>query len=118
MKAAEPYREIFRSITFDNGKEFALHKSVSSRLNCKTYFATPYHSWERGNNENVNGLLRQYFPKGESLNNVTEEAVKQAQDKINHRPKRVLGYNVPDDVFNRALKRYRRKYQLCLSELK
>lgn len=118
LKAAQPYRAIFRSITFDNGKEFALHKSVSSQLNCKTYFATPYHSWERGSNENANGLLRQYFPKGKSLNNVTEQAVKQAQDKINHRPKRVLGYNAPEDVFNRALKRYRRRYQQSLSELK
>lgn len=118
LKATEPYQAIFRSITFDNGKEFALHKSIGLKLNCETYFSTPYHSWERGSNENTNGLLRQYFPKGKSLNEVTDEAVKQAQDRINHRPKRVLGYNAPDEIFNRVLKRYRRRYQLSLSELK
>ena len=118
LKATEPYKAIFRSITFDNGKEFAWHKSIGLQLNCKTYFATAYHSWERGTNENTNGLLRQYFPKGKSLNDVTDEDVKRAQDRINHRPKRVLGYNAPEDVFNQVLKHYQKRHQLCLSELK
>jgi IS30 family transposase len=60
-------KSVVKTITFDNGKEFAFHEKIANALDCKTYFATPYHSWERGQNENANGLLRQYFPKGEEL---------------------------------------------------
>lgn len=108
IEAVSPFKSIVRSITFDNGKEFAQHEKISSVLQCQTFFANPYHSWERGSNENTNGLLRQYFPKGKTLNFTTAEEVKLVEQKINTRPKKVLGYNCPDVIFKKAHKRYQR----------
>lgn len=108
IDGVKPFKAMVRSITFDNGKEFAQHELIASELNCQTFFANPYHSWERGSNENANGLLRQYFPKGKSLNFTTSQEVGLVQQKINTRPKKVLGYNCPDAVFKKALKRYQR----------
>jgi IS30 family transposase len=70
-----PFQEWVWTITFDNGREFANHGKAASALNCQTYFAKPYHSWERGQNENANGLLRQYFPKSMELHDVTVQKV-------------------------------------------
>ncbi len=81
-----------RSITYDNGGEFALHKQIAELTNSKSYFANPYHSWERGTNENTNGLLRQYFPKHTDFTKVTEEQLQLAVNEINHRPRKVLEY--------------------------
>jgi len=67
-----PYKPIIHTITGDNGKEFAEHKTIAKTLGIDFYFARPYHSWERGANENTNGLIRQYFPKGSSFNHVTD----------------------------------------------
>uniref|UniRef100_UPI000E64EC9D IS30 family transposase n=1 Tax=Facilibium subflavum TaxID=2219058 RepID=UPI000E64EC9D len=88
-------KHIVHTITFDNGKEFATHEEIAKELDCSTYFAKPYHSWERGQNENANGLLRQYFPKGMQLNNVSLEAVTLAVDRLNSRPRKCLGYKTP-----------------------
>lgn len=108
IEAIKPFNKIVRSITFDNGKEFAYHEQIASALDCQTFFANPYHSWERGTNENTNGLLRQYFPKGVTLDHTSDEEVSQAQRKINTRPKKILGYNTPEVIFTKAFKRYER----------
>ena len=73
---------MLETITFDNGKEFSLHKEIAMDIECDTYFAKPYHSWERGQNENANGLLRQYFPKSMELLDVTVQQVLSAVDKL------------------------------------
>lgn len=94
-----PYKERCHTITFDNGKEFAEHEKVAKELKADIYFAHPYHSWERGLNENSNGLLRQYFPKGMELTDITEAQVLAAVEKLNHRPRKVLGFRTPHEVF-------------------
>lgn len=87
------------TVTFDNGKEFANHEAVAKAIGCKTYFAKPYHSWERGQNENANGLLRQYFPKTMGLLDVTTQQVLEAVHKLNSRPRKCLGFKTPYEVF-------------------
>ena len=94
-----PYKHVCHTITFDNGKEFANHEDMAVELETSIYFAHPYHSWERGLNENTNGLLRQYFPKGMELDNITDGQVQQAIKKLNHRPRKVLGFRSPYEVF-------------------
>ena len=86
---------LVRTVTYDNGREFNGHMSVAEALNCKTYFAKPYHSWERGTNENTNGLIRQYFPKGTDLRMVDASDIQHAMDRLNNRPKEVLGFKTP-----------------------
>ena len=86
------------TITFDNGREFNGHELVSEAFACETYFAKPYHSWERGSNENANGLIRQYFPKGSDLRNVLPIDLKYAMSRINNRPRKVLSYRSPHMV--------------------
>jgi len=76
--------------------------NAGEKTGLKVYFADPYSSWQRGLNENANGLLRQYFPKGSSLKNMTDEALAQAVRKLNHRPRKCLGYRTPYEVFNAA----------------
>ena len=87
------------TLTYDNGREFSDHQKVNDDLECQSYFAKPYHSWERGLNENSNGLLRQYFPKKMPLNNLTKEAVFKAVAEMNGRPRKCLGYKTPLEVF-------------------
>jgi IS30 family transposase len=94
-----PIKEHLHTITFDNGKEFAYHQFIADTLAVNVYFAHPYHSWERGLNEHTNGLIRQYFPKGSSLEDVTAEQVMAVQDKLNHRPRKILGFKTPFEVF-------------------
>ncbi len=95
----KPIVNLVKTITFDNGKEFAFHEEIARDINCDTYFAKPYHSWERGQNENANGLLRQYFPKSMELIDVTKEQVFDAVDKLNSRPRKCLGFKTPYEVF-------------------
>jgi len=97
----KPIQSFIKTVTFDNGKEFAYHKEIASTLNCKTYFAKPYHSWERGQNENANGLLRQYFPKSMELVDATKKEVFDAVHKLNSRPRKCLGYDTPYEVFEK-----------------
>jgi len=101
-----PYKDRCHTITFDNGKEFAEHEKMAKALKADIYFAHPYHSWERGLNENSNGLLRQYFPKGMELIDITEAQVLAAVEKLNHRPRKVLGFRTPHEVFFGVEMRY------------
>lgn len=90
--------ERVKSITNDNGKEFAMHKETSVKLKAPCYFARPYRSWERGTNENANGLLRQYFPRKTSMKGLTAKQVKQVERQLNNRPRKILGYKTPFEV--------------------
>lgn len=87
------------TVTYDNGMEFAAHKKISDDLNTTCYFATPYHSWERGLNEHTNGLIRQYLPKLFDFKDVTDDEIQAIEDKLNHRPRKVLQYKTPFEVF-------------------
>ena len=90
------------TITSDNGFEFAYHEKISNQLNAEFYFAHPYSSWERGLNENTNGLIRQYFKKGSDFNNITEQDLQVIMDKLNNRPRKTLGYKTPNEIFGKA----------------
>jgi len=94
-----PHRQACKTLTLDNGKEFAEHEFIASCLKAKVYFARPYCSWQRGLNENTNGLLRQFFPKKRSLLKVTKAQVEEAVYLLNHRPRKCLGYRTPHEVF-------------------
>lgn len=99
VKLLAPYKKFVFTITFDNGKEFSLHEKVANALNAKVYFAHPYSSWERGLNENTNGLLRQYFPKKTSFTDITPDEILRVIAKINARPRKNLGFKAPNEVF-------------------
>jgi transposase, IS30 family len=90
------------TLTLDNGKEFARFKEIEQRTGLTVYFADPYASWQRGTNENTNGLLRRYFPKGSDFREVTQETLAAAVKKLNHRPRKCLGYRTPHEVFQEA----------------
>jgi IS30 family transposase len=94
-----PYLDKTLTITADNGKEFAGHEKIKAALNADVYFAHPYSSWERGLNENTNGLIRQYFTKGSSFENITDKDVDDVMEKLNHRPRKTLKYKTPHSVF-------------------
>ncbi len=95
--------EIVETITFDNGKEFAGHEQIAAALNCSCYFADPYSSWQRGTNENTNGLIRQYFPKGTSLAGTTGDQIAFVANRLNSRPRKCLGFKPPNLIyFSRA----------------
>lgn len=98
----QPIQQFVKTITFDNGKEFTQHESIAKELSCDTYFAKPYHSWERGQNENANGLLRQYFPKSMELVDVSVRQVIDAVHKLNSRPRKCLGFKTPYEAFKEA----------------
>ena len=99
IEMLHPLKEITKTITSDNGKEFAYHKEVSEALDADFYFAHPYSSWERGLNEHTNGLIRQYLPKKTEFTQVSKEEIITIQDKLNHRPRKVLNYKTPYEVF-------------------
>ena len=102
IRLLKPIKKYVHTMTFDNGKEFAFHDEISKALKCKAYFAKPYHSWERGQNENANGLLRQYFPKTMELLDVNMQQVMAAIDRLNSRPRKCLGYRTPYEAFFEA----------------
>lgn len=87
------------TITVDNGKEFCDHELIAAALQAHIYFAHPYASWERGLNENTNGLVRQYFPKKYHFASITDKDVQQVEDLLNDRPRKTLGYRTPNEVF-------------------
>lgn len=104
VKILKPIKSILSTITNDNGKEFASHKKTAKRLGAKIYFTHPYSSYERGTNENTNGLLRQYFPKNNTdFTKVTTRQVAVALNKLNTRPRKVLGYRTPIEVTRKEL---------------
>jgi IS30 family transposase len=94
-----PFFHRVQTITYDNGREFADHENMASDLDARIYFAHPYASWERGLNENTNGLIRQYFPKDLDLTTVGQNDVDRAMEKLNHRPRKTLGFRTPYEVF-------------------
>ena len=94
-----PHRKQCHTLTLDNGKEFAEHAFMAQCLSARVYFAHPYCSWERGLNENHNGLLRQYFPKKTNFLKVSQLEVDEAVYLLNHRPRKCLGYRTPHEVF-------------------
>jgi IS30 family transposase len=100
ITALHPQRENVHTLTYDNGKEFARHALIDEILGSTGYFAQPYHSWERGLNENTNGLIRQYFPKHTDSGNITAEQVREVEDKLNDRPRKCLGWRAPREVFS------------------
>lgn len=95
IKALTIYR--VETITYDNGLEFARHQEVSAALGSEGYFCKPYSSWEKGGVENLNGLVRQYYPKGFDLSSVTQQAMSITEAEINDRPRKVHGYKSPSD---------------------
>jgi IS30 family transposase len=100
MALLKPFRDVVHTITADNGKEFAYHEQISKALSANVYFAHPYSSWERGLNENTNGLLRQYFPKGTDLKKVEQIEVRRAVRRLNSRPRKVLGFKTPAQLMD------------------
>lgn len=88
-----------KTITSDNGREFARHEQLAKELNTQFYFAHPYASWERGLNENTNGLIRQYFPKQMDFRSITDSMLQEVMDKLNNRPRKTLGYQSPNQLF-------------------
>lgn len=90
-----------KTLTYDNGLEFAQHARVSNSLNAKAYFCAPYHSWEKGGVENFNGLVRQYYPKGSSFHNISQEHLESVEDAINQRPRKTLDYKSPSELENK-----------------
>ena len=89
------------TITVDNGKEFASHQEIARVLGAAVYFAHPYHAWERGLNENTNGLIRQYFPKNADLTTPNTTRVRFVQNKLNKRPRKSLIYKPPEELFSK-----------------
>lgn len=100
LKEWKPY---IKTITADNGKEFADHKYVAEELGIDYFFARPYHSWERGSNENLNGLVRQYFKKSSDFESITQEQVKDVEFKLNQRPRKRFNYQNPIFVMDQLL---------------
>ena len=94
----EPYADKVLTMTLDNGKEFAGHEKIAEALETDVYFANTYASWERGTNENTNGLLRQYFSKKRKLNNVSKYEIKYVENRLNHRPRKKLAFKTPNEV--------------------
>ena len=94
-----PYKDRLHSLTTDRGKEFCEHAEITRILGIPFYFAHPYAAWERGTNENTNGLLRQYFPKYTTLKGVSEARVEAVMNKLNQRPRKILGFRTPFEVF-------------------
>lgn len=86
------------SLTSDRGREFQRHGDVTTELGVEFYFPPPHQPWQRGTNENTNGLLREYFPKGFDFNTVSEEQVQAVVDQLNHRPRKCVGYKTPAEI--------------------
>jgi transposase, IS30 family len=96
------HRARFETVTADNGTEFHGYEGIERRTGVLFYFARPYHSWERGSNENANGLLRQYLPKGESMAGLTQQRCNAIAAKLNTRPRKRLGFRTPLECFNES----------------
>ncbi|HCI52639.1 MAG TPA: IS30 family transposase [Gallionella sp.] len=95
----KPYRSKVYTVTSDNGREFAGHEKIAKQLKADFYFAHPYASWERGTNENTNGLIRQYFPKHRDFTTITQQEIETAMERLNNRPRKRLEYQTPSQVF-------------------
>ena len=96
-----------KTITFDNGSEFAGHEKMAEALPTSIYFAAPYSSYQRGTNENTNGLIRRYLPKGTPFGGLTDQQVRQIEEDLNNRPRKILGYQTPYEVFLKQREEHR-----------
>jgi len=99
IRILSPIKDRIITITSDNGLEFSNHKNISQSLECDYYFCHPYSSWERGLNEYINGLIRQYIPKGTSFKHITQEYIQMIEDKLNNRPRKALNWLTPNEAF-------------------
>jgi len=99
ISALDAHKGQVHTLTMDNGNEFAHHETVHKELKAEVYFARPYCAWERGLNENTNGLLRQYFPKGTNFKAVSNAKIRQAENRLNNRPRKGLGFRTPNEMF-------------------
>ena len=99
VRGIKEHHDYFNTITFDNGTEFHSYKKLEKRFSLTCYFATPYHSWERGSNENTNGLIRQYIPKKARMEKVTQAFCTWIADKLNDRPRKRHGFRTPRQVY-------------------
>ena len=97
-----PYPTARHTITFDNGKEFTNHQTLAQNLQTAVFFAHPYASWERGTNENTNGLIRQYFPKGSDFSSITDDQIYFVKERLNTRPRKCLDFQVPKMLFSQT----------------
>jgi IS30 family transposase len=109
IELLKPYQPWVKTITFDNGKEFAQHQNIDAALGSTTYFAQPYSSWQRGTNENTNGLIRQYIPKIPLLSSVSNKEIATIAFKLNHTPRKRLNFNPPIQALTLNL------FENCLS---
>ncbi len=98
-----PFAAYVHTLTTDNGKEFAQHERIAKKLGADFFFAHPYASWERGANENMNGLIRQFFPKKMSFQNITQKDIEFTMHRLNHRPRKCLGFKTPHQIFMNQL---------------
>jgi len=102
LELLRPYQTVTLTITFDNGKEFANHQTIAHKLQANAFFAHPYASWERGTNENTNGLIRQYFPKGSDFSSITDDQISFVKERLNDRPRKCLDFQSPIMVFSQS----------------
>ena len=103
LELLEDWKPLIHTITSDNGKEFANHSNIAEQLDIDFYFAKPYHSWQRGANENLNGLVRQYFPKNCDFTTITNCQIQNVQNILNNRPRKRLGFKTPNEFFAQKL---------------
>ena len=91
-------------MTYYNGTEMAKHELITKKTGMDIYFAHPYSSWEIGTNENTNGLIRRYFPKGTNFNEINEKYLQVIQNKLNNRPRKIISFNTPQEIIDFELK--------------
>ena len=97
----QDWKPFLHTITADNGKEFAQHQAIAQALDIDFYFAHPYHSWERGANENLNGLIRQYIPKKSDFTLINENEIQKIQEDLNNRPRKRFDFDSPNQIFKK-----------------
>ena len=103
----EPWTHWVKTVTTDNGREFAWHEHLDAAIGCTSYFCDPYASWQRGSNESANGLIRQYLPKKRDLSKVTQEKIDMIMERLNNRPRKRSGFKTPNQVFLQSVNRFR-----------
>jgi len=106
IKALSPFEARVKALTYDNGKEFCGHAWIDEALKSTGYFAWPFASWERGTNENFNGLLRQYLPKKRTMKNINDADIKMFENRLNNRPRKRSGFRAPAEVVHQSLSRF------------
>lgn len=105
VQSLAPFKARVCTLTFDNGLEFARHREIDNALNSTSYFAEPYASWQRGTNENTNGLVRQYLPKSRPFHTVTDDELAMIMNRLNNRPRKRLNWKTPHQVFMQSFNR-------------